>query len=104
MSNFQQVFSCNLRSVRKAANLTQKEMAEKLNINRSTYTYYETGRSRAPPAILSISSSISATNSLGRISSASAIRHIVYIFGTLPPVSTMPKCERSIPASPLRTS
>ncbi len=48
MSNFH----IRLLAARKAANLTQKEMAEKLNINRSTYTYYETGHTQPNPESL----------------------------------------------------
>lgn len=44
MSNSQTLFSETLRSARQAANLTQKEMAEKLAVSRSAYTYYEIGR------------------------------------------------------------
>lgn len=43
MSNFQQPFFQNLRAVRKSANLTQREMAQKIGVSRSSYTYYETG-------------------------------------------------------------
>ena len=42
MSNFQQSFSQYLRNARQSASLTQAEMAEKLSVSRSTYTYYET--------------------------------------------------------------
>ncbi|MCI9223864.1 MAG: helix-turn-helix transcriptional regulator [Acutalibacter sp.] len=44
MSNFRQGFTCKPRSARKAANLTQREMAEKLGITCSSYIYYEAGR------------------------------------------------------------
>ncbi len=40
MSNFK----TKLLTVRKAANLTQREMAEKLGITCSSYIYYEAGR------------------------------------------------------------
>lgn len=43
MSNFQQGLFHNLRAARKSANLTQRDMAEKLSVCRSAYTYYETG-------------------------------------------------------------
>lgn len=34
----------NLKKLRKETGLTQVQVAEKLNIERSTYTYYETGK------------------------------------------------------------
>lgn len=34
----------NLRALRKSAGLSQREIAEMLHINRSTYTYYEMGK------------------------------------------------------------
>lgn len=37
-------FSENLRSLRKKAGLTQSEAADALGISRSTYTYYELGK------------------------------------------------------------
>lgn len=46
MSNFQQPFFQNLRTLRKSANLTQREMAQKLGVSRSCYTYYETGHTQ----------------------------------------------------------
>ena len=36
-------FSMTLKKYRKAANLTQKQVAEALGVERSTYAYYETG-------------------------------------------------------------
>ncbi|MNJ90611.1 HTH-type transcriptional regulator ImmR [compost metagenome] len=41
-----QQFSDRLKTLRKQAGLTQKEMANKLNIQRVTYSHYETGRSQ----------------------------------------------------------
>ncbi len=39
-------FGRHLRDLRKSnSNFSQQEMADKLNISRSTYTYYETGKS-----------------------------------------------------------
>ncbi len=35
-------FGCNLRYYRSKANLSQQQVADYLNINRSTYTKYET--------------------------------------------------------------
>ncbi len=35
-----------LKSLREGANLTQKQVADVLNVDRSTYTYYELGKSR----------------------------------------------------------
>ena len=35
-----------LRELRKAKGLTQEQVANHLNIDRSTYAYYESGRSR----------------------------------------------------------
>ncbi len=46
MSSFQQSFSQYLRNARQSASLTQAEMAEKLSVSRSTYTYYETGHAQ----------------------------------------------------------
>ena len=43
MGNFREDFSRMLRSARAAQKLTQSQVAEVLQINRSTYTYYETG-------------------------------------------------------------
>lgn len=39
-------FSNRLKTLRKQSRLTQKEMAIKLNIQRVTYSHYETGRSQ----------------------------------------------------------
>lgn len=33
-----------LRSIRKTCNLTQQQVADELEIDRSTYAYYETGK------------------------------------------------------------
>lgn len=43
MQNPRIQFSETLRTVRKSANLTQREMAQKIGVSRSSYTYYETG-------------------------------------------------------------
>ncbi len=37
-------FSTTLRKLRKSAGLTQEQVARLLNISRSSYTYYETGK------------------------------------------------------------
>lgn len=39
-------FGEHLRTLRKAKGYAQKDMADMLNINRSTYIYYETGKSQ----------------------------------------------------------
>lgn len=39
-------FGDHLRDLRKAMGYTQQDMADMLNISRSTYTYYETGKSQ----------------------------------------------------------
>lgn len=52
----------------------------------------------------SISSSIRATSSLGRISSAFAIFHRVSKLACLSPFSIIVRCVRAIPAKPLKTS
>lgn len=39
-------FGKHLRELRKKNGYTQQQMADMLNINRSTYTYYETGKSQ----------------------------------------------------------
>ena len=39
-------FGDHLRDLRKAIGYTQQDMADMLNISRSTYTYYETGKSQ----------------------------------------------------------
>ena len=46
MCNFQQGLSARLRSARTSAKLTQKDMAQKLSITRSAYTYYEMGHTQ----------------------------------------------------------
>lgn len=38
-------FGTHLRKLRKENGYTQQQMAEMLNVGRSTYTYYETGNS-----------------------------------------------------------
>ena len=43
MQNSRIQFSETLRTVRKSANLTQREMAQKIGVSRSSYTYSETG-------------------------------------------------------------
>jgi len=45
-------FSLRLISLRKANGLTQEELAKKLDLNRSTYTCYETGTSMPSIATL----------------------------------------------------
>ncbi len=44
MSNFKRNLEKMLRNVRIACGLSQREVADMLHINRSTYTYYETGK------------------------------------------------------------
>ena len=44
MSDYRQDFSKMLRQARTARGLTQQEVAEALHMTRSTYTYYESGR------------------------------------------------------------
>lgn len=44
MSNYQEDLSRMLRQARISSGLLQKEVAESLNINRSSYTCYETGK------------------------------------------------------------
>ncbi len=44
MSNFKRDLEKMLRNVRIACGLSQREVADMLHINRSTYTYYETGK------------------------------------------------------------
>ena len=39
-------FGEHLRKIRKENGYTQQQMADILNISRSTYTYYETGKSQ----------------------------------------------------------
>ena len=39
-------FGVHLRKLRKEKGYTQQQMADMLNISRSTYTYYETGKSQ----------------------------------------------------------
>ena len=41
-----------LRFLRKTFNYTQQEIASALNMNRSTYTYYETGKSIPPIRVI----------------------------------------------------
>ena len=43
MANNSSKFSLTLRQCRENAGLTQKQVAEALNMERSTYAYYETG-------------------------------------------------------------
>ena len=52
----------------------------------------------------SSASSILRTSSLGRISKASAILHIVEKFACFVPHSIIVRCVRAMPAKPLRTS
>lgn len=40
----EQKLSDQLRMTRMSCNLTQQQVADKLEIDRSTYTYYETGK------------------------------------------------------------
>lgn len=51
-------FSDRLKLLRKQFGLTQKEMASKLNIQRVTYSHYETGRSQPSIDTLIILASI----------------------------------------------
>ena len=45
MSNYQENLSRILRQARHASGLTQKQVAQALYINRTTYTYYENAKS-----------------------------------------------------------
>lgn len=44
--------NCRLRETRISCNLTQQQVADKLKIDRSTYTYYETGKTK--PSIFTL--------------------------------------------------
>lgn len=44
MENFREDFTKMLKSARLAQKLTQSQVAQALHLNRSTYTYYETGK------------------------------------------------------------
>ena len=44
MNNIKENVSQQLRKLREAKKLTQKEIAEKLNIDRSTYAYWESAK------------------------------------------------------------
>ena len=46
------MFAANLKELRKKNGLTQKQVAEMLNIDRSTYTYYELGKTSPNPTQL----------------------------------------------------
>ena len=46
MSNQNTQFHTTLRAARESAHLTQQDMAEKLHLCRSAYTYYETGHAQ----------------------------------------------------------
>ena len=41
-------FAHNLRTVRRVLGISQSEIAEIIGVDRSTYTYYETGKSEPP--------------------------------------------------------
>ena len=43
------IFSERLRKIRKASGMTQQEIADHLNMQRSTYAYYETGATPSSP-------------------------------------------------------
>ena len=42
----QKVFGQHLAEIRKNNHLTQEQVAHQLQVNRSTYTYYETGKTQ----------------------------------------------------------
>lgn len=44
--------STNLKNLRKSFGLTQKQLADKLNVNRSVYNRYECGKRKIPIMIL----------------------------------------------------
>lgn len=44
MDEKNKIFSGNLRSLRNITDITQAQVAHYLNIDRSTYAYYETGK------------------------------------------------------------
>ena len=46
MPTFSESFSQTLRQLRLAAGLSQQEIADRLHISRSAYTYYEIGRTQ----------------------------------------------------------
>ena len=41
-----------IRDLREDADLTQKEVAEAINVNQRTYAYYESGQRTIPPEVL----------------------------------------------------
>ncbi len=41
-------FARNLKQIRKSANITQKDVADKIGVNRTTYTKWETGVTEPP--------------------------------------------------------
>lgn len=43
---FEKELSERLREIRKLKRLTQQDIADYLHVNRSTYTYYETGKTQ----------------------------------------------------------
>lgn len=46
MSDYDEALRKMLRKIRTACGLTQREVAEALHVNRSTYTYYESGKTK----------------------------------------------------------
>lgn len=52
VQNFRKSFSKRLREARKAANLTQEELANKIGIKRSTYGQFEQGRNEPNISVL----------------------------------------------------
>ena len=44
MNNIKENISQQLRKLRESKNLTQKEVASKLNVDRSTYSYWENAK------------------------------------------------------------
>ena len=52
MENFSDGFSQRLKKIRKNCGFTQQQMADALSVHRTTYTYYELGRSNPPRDVI----------------------------------------------------
>lgn len=77
-------FSQRLRRIRKECGLTQKVVAELLGVDRSTYAYYETGKTSPDPTTLARLASlfrVSADLLLGRDTDPPELHDELFLLG-----------------------
>ena len=98
---FFMVFKEKLRTLRKQCGLTQKQLSDALGLERSAYSYYETGKS-VPPIDKMITLSKIFNVTLDELMCANRRENIVrddtsvYNTAHLTPLATLPKDEQEL--------